>query len=91
MPFEFFVSYSRANNDAYLKRFMSDLAEAVSTVRGVPLSTAVGYFDQREILLGEDWDADIVAGLQTSKVLLSLYSPAYFKSEYCAKEHALFS
>lgn len=91
MPYDFFLSYTRANNDVYLLKFFNDLSEEVRTLRGYAVGTAVGFFDQREIELGEEWDPTIVAALNSSKVLLSIASPAYFKSDYCGKEVALFS
>jgi FxsC-like protein len=90
MPYEFFLSYTRANNDVYLKPFFDALCEVIRERRGLPASETVGFFDQRELELGEDWDRSIVDALQTSKVFLALWSPAYFKSEYCGKEWALF-
>lgn len=90
MAYEFFVSYTRANNDAYLQQFVKDISEAVADRRGRPRKDDVRFFDQNEIELGDDWEQDIVEGLQTSPVVLALFSPAYFKSEYCGKELAIF-
>jgi hypothetical protein len=91
MPnYDFFVSYTRANNDIYLQRFVEDLVVVVSDRRGLGRGNVV-FFDQRDLELGEDWDAAIVEALQTSGVVLCLFSPAYFKSEYCGRELALFS
>jgi FxsC-like protein len=90
MSYEFFFSYTRANNDLYLKQFFDALSEVVRDKRGLPATTQVGFFDQRELELGEDWDSAIVEGLQTSKVVVAVSSPGYFKSEYCGKEWALF-
>src|SRR5687768_16360897 len=91
MPYDFFFSYTRANNDSYLKKFFNDLSQAIRDIRGEPQSTVVGFFDQRDLELGENWDAAIVDALQTSKVFVAMASPAYFKSEYCGKEWRLFS
>jgi FxsC-like protein len=91
MRYEFFLSYSRANNDAYLQRFYSDLCDAVRTERGLGKDQEVGFFDQQDIELGDQWDDTIVEALQTSKVVLALTSAAYFKSDYCGKEWALFA
>src|SRR5688572_5217321 len=56
----------------------------------LPPTAEVGFFDQRDIELGEQWDDAIVEGLQTSSVFLAVTSPGYFKSEYCGKEWAFF-
>jgi FxsC-like protein len=90
MPYEFFLSYSRSNNDAYLKQFFDDICEEIRTKRGLPAIAEVGFFDQRALELGEDWDDSIVEGLKTANVVLAIASPAYFKSEYCGKEWELF-
>lgn len=90
MACEFFFSYTRANNDPYLQTFFQDLQEEVRQRRGLPAGAQVGFFDQRSIELGDAWDDDIVAALQTCKVMVSLASPAYFNSDYCGREWALF-
>ena len=90
MGYEFFFSYTRANNDAFLSQFFADLSGVVRELRGEPKDKVVGFFDQQDLELGEDWDAALVEALQTSKVVVPLFSPGYFKSEYCGKELALF-
>ena len=90
MAYEFFLSYTRANNDAYLQQFVKDLREVLCDRRGHPKDAAVAFFDQQELELGEDWDNAIVEALQTSRVMVPLFSAGYFKSEYCGKELALF-
>ncbi len=91
MAYEFFFSYTRGNNDAYLKKLFDDLSVEVRTLRGLPVDAAVGFFDQQELELGEDWDGALVEALQTCKVMIAIASPGYWKSEYCGKEWALFS
>jgi FxsC-like protein len=90
MEYEFFFSYTRSNNDAYLKRLFKDLNNSIRLKRGLPDSAPVGFFDQRGIELGQDWDAVIVDALQNAKVMLAVASPGYFNSEYCGKEWELF-
>ena len=76
MAYEFFFSYTRANNDTYLKKFFDDLSQAIRDIRGEAQNAEVGFFDQRELELGEEWDAAIVSALQTSKVFVAVTSPA---------------
>ncbi|HVG56704.1 MAG TPA: FxsC protein [Vicinamibacterales bacterium] len=93
MAYDFFLSYTRANNDAFLRKFYVSLQQAITkvrTARQLPIPPAIGFFDQRELELGEDWDASIVDGLQTSSVFIAVVSPEYFKSLYCAKECKIF-
>jgi FxsC-like protein len=87
---EFFFSYTRGNNDPYLKKLFDDLSEEVRNLRGLPAGAETGFFDQRNLELGEDWDAALVEALQGCKVMVAIASPGYFKSEYCGKEWALF-
>ncbi len=90
MPYQFFLSYTRGNNDVFLKRFFDELSQAIRDIRGLPPAADVGFFDQTNLELGEQWDQTIVEALQTSRVLLAVASPGYFKSEYCGKEWELF-
>jgi FxsC-like protein len=90
MAYEFFLSYTRANNDVFLKKFFDELSQAIRDIRGLAGTAEVGFFDQRNIELGEQWDQTIVEALQTSAVFLAVASPGYFKSDYCGKEWALF-
>ncbi|MGZ5131574.1 MAG: TIR-like protein FxsC [Caldimonas sp.] len=90
MGSEFFFSYTRGNNDLYLKKFFTDLSEEVRNRRGLPAGTEVGFFDQRNLELGEDWDAALVEALQSCKVMIAIASPGYWTSEYCGKEWAVF-
>src|SRR3954471_2907060 len=96
MAYEFFLSYARANDytplnsDPYLTIFYKLLSQAIRDRRGLPDTVEVGFFDQRDLKLGDQWDAKLVEALQTSNVFIAIASPAYFKSEYCGKEWALF-
>ena len=87
---EFFVNYTRRNSDAYLQQFIADLSERVRDRRGLAKTDEVGFFDQQNIELGANWDQQIVAALRAVNTLVSIASPAFFKSEYCARERALF-
>jgi FxsC-like protein len=87
---EFFVNYTRRNSDAYLQQFIADLSERVRDRRGLAKADEVGFFDQQNIELGANWDKTIVAALRTVNTMVSIASPAFFKSEYCARERALF-
>jgi TIR domain-containing protein len=91
MPYEFFLSYTRSNNnDTHLNRFFEDLSDEIRDRRGLARDAEVGFFDQRDIELGETWDARIAKALQASKVMVCIYSPSYFKQPYCGKEWTAF-
>lgn len=90
MPYYFFFSYARANNDPYLSQFFDDLSDKIRDKVGLGKDVTVGFFDQRDIQLGAEWDEELVQALQTCPVIVSLYSPAYFNSPYCGKEWQFF-
>jgi FxsC-like protein len=90
MAYEFFFSYTRADNDKYLKQFFEVLNDAVRRRRGLPHGASVGFFDQRELELGDEWDVVLADALRISKTIVCLYSPGYFKSEYCGREWEVF-
>ncbi len=90
MSYEFFFSYTRGNNDDYLRKFFKELSDDIRERRGLPPSAQVGFFDQQDIELGDQWEETIEKALQRSKVMVCLYSPGYFNSEYCGKEWHVF-
>jgi hypothetical protein len=90
-----FFSYAR--NDAFspfLKEFYLDLVRELRAKDGtLPASEADGsliYLDASEIKLGAIWKPEIIESLQTCRAFLALCSPAYFNSDYCGKELAVF-
>jgi FxsC-like protein len=90
MAYAFFFSYARSNNDAYLQQMFADLNDDIRQKSGLANGVDAGFFDQRGIELGDDWDATLVEALQSSRVFVAAASPGYFNSEYCGKEWALF-
>jgi len=88
MSYDFFFSYARENRNAYLERFFDDLSEAVQLRKGE--NVGIGFFDQETLKLGEPWSPTLLEALQTSRTLVSMYSPAYLKSEFCGKEWQVF-
>jgi FxsC-like protein len=87
---KFFFSYARANSDEYLKKFFDDLSVSVRLRLGLDQEEVVGFFDQPQLELGADWIEKLNRALQECPVLVSLYSPAYFRSPYCGKEWEVF-
>jgi FxsC-like protein len=90
MARDFFFSYTRSDNSPYLKRFFKDLSTEVCMLRGLPPTAEVGFFDQQDLELGEDWDRGLVEALQSARTMVAIASPSYWKSEYCGREWALF-
>jgi FxsC-like protein len=89
LAYSFFFSYSRTDGGPYLNAFFRDLRGAVAKLKGV-MPDGVGFLDQKSIELGTVWDEELIRGLQASRTMVCLYSPAYFSSPYCGKEWNLF-
>src|SRR5258706_10337779 len=97
----FFLSYARrdakgdnGNENPWFQKFSSDLAQQVGTAFGLPAAIPnkdIEFYDRESIPAGSDWDKDLAEALQSSKVLVCLYSPAYFNSVYCGKEFTVFN
>ena len=49
-----------------------------------------GFIDELDLQLGDQWPVRLRDALQTCRTMVCLYSPWYFKSEYCGKELAVF-
>ena len=79
MPYDFFFSYRRADFGAPMREFFTDLGEEVRKLRGLDKHENPAFFDQESIETGDNWDAALLAALQQSRVLVPLYSPAYFR------------
>lgn len=92
VPYIFF-SYARADLDAYLERFFDDLSKRSAQVIGVG-EAKFAFIDTNSIKTGQDWNTRIAAALQSTKVLVCVYSPNFFSKErtheYCAKEFDAF-
>jgi hypothetical protein len=92
MSFYFFLSYAADNDDLEeVKRFFADLSVEVRRQLGLKQSGAVvGFRDQEDIKVGVEWERRLGEALQNSKALICLYSPAYFRSEWCRREWEVF-
>jgi FxsC-like protein len=94
--YQFFLSYASSDRDQSgshkqadaVERFFADLTERLSQKAGVPIAEAgFAYHKNR---LGAEWPPALVEALKSSQAMVCLYSPWYFKSEYCGKELAVF-
>src|SRR5688572_3755640 len=87
----FFFSYAREDrSDPYIKQFHDDLASEVRSLTGTASAQEMGFFDSESIETGVDWQQQIRDALQSSRVLVTLFSPTYFMSQYCGKEWWVF-
>ncbi|HEX8701910.1 MAG TPA: FxsC protein [Myxococcaceae bacterium] len=89
MPYQFFFSHSHLDwkTDTYLRSFFQELKEEVG--RGYP-PEEVAFRDTQDISLAEPWRPALVAGLNTSRVLVCAITDNWLKSEYCGKEVEIF-
>ena len=90
MSYYFFFSYKRVVDGPYLQNFFDELSKEVRGQLQLTNNDPVGFFDQKGIELGEQWEPTLAQALQESAVLVCAYSPRYFESEYCGKEWQVF-
>jgi FxsC-like protein len=91
----FFLSYARndAQGNPWLNRFYEDLARDVRSFASVPSTLTakdIGFIDDIGLENGTQWTVELTEALQTSKVLVCLYSRSYFNSQWCGKEFRVF-
>ena len=79
----FFFSYARDDQDEYLDKFYADLLKEISLVK---TTAAVGFLDQGDIRIGDQWAEKLTEELRTCKVFVSICTPNYFDRPYCGKE-----
>ncbi len=82
---QYYISYARADLDESLERFFGDLEREVRTLSGMSGSARVGFVDL-DIAAGTDWQQQLESAVQRSRVLVPMYSPAYFASENTGRE-----
>jgi FxsC-like protein len=87
----FFLSYARGGDDVYVHEFFNDLCDEVRAIEGLRPDVEVGFLDNRNIQPGDTWPETLVDALARCQAFLALCSPAYFLSEPCGKEWAIFS
>jgi FxsC-like protein len=90
----FFLSYARLDRDDdpfdCIRKFNDDLDREIRQKKVIKDGSA-GFYDGAGIQQGDQWPAALGSALNTCRVLVCIYSPAYFDSEYCGKELAIFS
>jgi FxsC-like protein len=92
----FFLSYARRRGPRVLvKRFYDDLcAELRQELRRLHKGNAVPFdrpfLDVQSIQLGQDWNAALGEALGHCRTMLALYTPDYFRSDFCGREWKAF-
>jgi MinD-like ATPase involved in chromosome partitioning or flagellar assembly len=87
-PYWFYVSYAPVGMDDVLERFVRELDDVVRQRAGAKGST--GFFDVRNVKIGQEWDESIVDAITRSRTALCLLSQNYLYSESCGREFSLF-
>lgn len=84
----FFASYARIDDETEeLREVMKRLIHECKVVIGGHIDA---FFDVDDIENGQDWEQRLGESLRDLRVLVSMCSPSYVKSAYCAKEFAVF-
>ncbi len=90
----FFLNYSRSDvQNPYVKLFFESLIEELRSKLGLGGNVGadeIGFRDLSDLKVGENWSAELANELQSSRALVSLYSPGFFNSEYCGREFEVF-
>ena len=85
-----FVSYChRDGKRGLVSEFVKRLQDEITRTTDWPEQDIL-YLDT-SVRVGTLWSEELVSALRDCDVFLALYSPRYFKSEYCGKEWWLFA
>jgi FxsC-like protein len=87
----FFLSYARGDDDPYVHKFYRELCSEIRALTGAGRDVEVGFFDSHSIDPGQRWSEKLLEALAECKTFIPLYSPAYFLSEPCGREWAIFA
>ncbi|WP_422771802.1 TIR-like protein FxsC [Plantactinospora sp. WMMC1484] len=89
----FFLSYAHGGRDdqARVQRFFVDLSMEIGTLAGEDVGTPVGFHDGGALRLGDHWPRQLFEALCRAQTMIALFSPRYFRSDFCGREWAVFS
>ena len=86
--YDFFISYTHTDNqDNWIMEFIDALEK--KHLRYSP-NRYKFFFDHSSIRTMDDWEHRILDGLRSSKLMIAILAPKYFKSEYCHREWKIF-
>ena len=86
----FYLSYARQSEDVFAERFFEDLSDAIRARAGIAPDVAVGFIEPNAPKAGDAWNGAVADALLKCRTMVCLYSPAYFRSDYCGKEWQVF-
>ena len=91
MAHVFFFSYAHVNRRTDLEEFFELLCEAVADgTEWAPKDANVSFRDGKDLAVMDNWRPEILEALQSSSVLVSVTSPAYFQSKFSGQEYRIF-
>jgi FxsC-like protein len=89
----FFLSHARLDREAdpanSITTFFDDLNKELRRKKVIRQGDA-GFFDGIGIQQGSDWPQMLGEALRTCRALICVYSAAYFQSDWCGREWAVF-
>ncbi len=88
--YEFFLSHKSDDWDDFMREFLADVQDGVGRRAKRAKDEDFVFLDKGEIALGQNWLPRLLDGLQNSSVLLAMYTPRYFGSEWCGREVEFF-
>jgi hypothetical protein len=84
---DLFLSYSHLDESSWIAAFQGGLVRELRARLGVNPDV---WQDTNEIRLGQAWPDDIQQAVRGSALFVAILSPAYQRSEYCARERKAF-
>jgi len=86
--YDIFVSYSHQDDPTWIAGFERALAQELRNKLG---HEPIFWRDEEKIRLGENWKDAIKEGIKASAVFITILSPGYQRSEWCARERTCFT
>lgn len=80
---DLFVSYAHGEDKRWIQAFEEELRDEVSGRLGLGISI---WQDTLRLRAGENWQAAIQQGIETSAAFVAIVSPRYQNSQWCARE-----
>jgi TIR domain-containing protein len=90
----FFLSYAHTPNgnarerddiDRHVRQFFQDICQHIMHLTNLRRGIPAGYMDV-DMRPGDFWKPELLRNLAECQVLLALWSPRYFDSEWCGRE-----
>ena len=80
--FDLFLSYS-TRDVSWVRQFYDDLLADINRFAGIDVYP---FLDKARLQPGHVWNEEILSSVADSAILVPVFSPRFFESEYCQKE-----